>query len=715
MVWVFAFVGALLWVRTASATEGSQQEHRQALEEIRQRYISFLTLNRGTVDDPRFEKEMTRFDEDVQALLDSQILDASHPLYGTFGDVKDERSYRLSHSGFWAVSARTLALAYTRPASKFFKSQLVMQRLSLAFKGYGRWVYPGCPKPANWWAWDIGMPLNLVDTFILLQEHFSDEDRVFLHDTLKHLIRTGTQGGLGANAIWVAWIQFRFGMSVGDLDYANWGYETLNRQSQINSKPGEGIKPDYSYHFHAPGMNMGYGVSHYKDMSGYIFLTHGTAYAVEHPDVHVKWYLDYIRWLLYRNADDLYAYGRAGTRTDGKERTAIYLDATLPLVVLDVPEREEIVADCKRLLADIPEFFSLSHASEQRTVEQSDVAPAALEGFRYYPYSSYAIWRTQSFMGTLRLDCTRNKKWFSIHNENLLGHRITDGHLPLWVDGFETAGTVLPCQDWERLSGITAAPGFVLPRETVGQSEISGCATYADRYGLAAMRLVVQPQPDGARFSALKSYFFLPDAVICLVSDASVTGSEASEKPYTVLAQIPWNRANAQPELIVDGKAVSLNEDKKWNQPFHWLHFRERGLVNLVSRDIELTWKTSTAPWSRINQINAPDGDLDSPRSCSFMVAETIHETAADSVAYAVLPAQTSESVRSWAHNPPVEILRCDASVHAVRARLDNGNTLTGVVFFREAQLEGVTASESPCIMLWDDRGEKATIPLLEK
>ncbi|HNT36305.1 MAG TPA: polysaccharide lyase family 8 super-sandwich domain-containing protein, partial [bacterium] len=557
----------------------------------------------------------------------------SDPLYGTFGDVTDERSHMLTHSGLWARSVRTLALAYSTPASRYHHSDEILQSIAFALKGYGRWVYPGCPKPANWWAWDIGMPMNLVDAYILLQDSLPVTQADFLRDTLKHLVRTGVQKGLGANAIWVAWIQFRFGMSVDNLDYVQWGYETLNRQSQISAQSGDGIKPDYSYHFHAPGMNMGYGVSHYADISRYLFLTQGTPYAMQEPSVHVRWYLEYIRWLVFRDADDLYAYGRAGTRTDGKERAAIILESTLPFVALDSPDHDEIVADCKRLLADVPEFFSLLHASEQLTVEKSRVAPAVLEGFRYYPYSSCGIWRGRDFMGTVRLDSPRNKKWFSIHNENLLGHRIADGHLPLWVDGFETAGGVLPCQDWERLSGITGAAGFVLPRESLGQSTLSGGVSLENKYGLAAMELIVKPAQDGATLSARKSYLFLPDAAICLVSDACVSPSTAAAVPYTVLAQIPWNLPDKRPGLTLDGKELPLIEDKEWTQAFQWLHFRERGLVNLMPRDIHLTWQTTTSPWSRINQIMAPDREMDRLYTCSFLVAEHVH-SCTDALAY---------------------------------------------------------------------------------
>ncbi|HNT34188.1 MAG TPA: hypothetical protein PKH07_04240, partial [bacterium] len=92
VIWIVGIaIGCLLCrAQTASA---NPEENLRALQEIRQRYSDFLTLSRAPIEDKRLRRKVAQFDDDVQSLLDRQILDESDPLYGTFGDVTDERSH----------------------------------------------------------------------------------------------------------------------------------------------------------------------------------------------------------------------------------------------------------------------------------------------------------------------------------------------------------------------------------------------------------------------------------------------------------------------------------------------------------------------------------------------------------------------------------------------------------------------------------------------
>ena len=667
------------------------------MQGLKEKYRTLLTLERPFKEDEAFEKGVAEFDALIQSELDTQILDRSNSLYGTWGDVTDNSSMALSHHGRCAEHLLNLALAYCRPASRFHRNAEVMERIQLWLDGYSKWIYPGCPKPHNWWAWDIGIPYKLVDTLFLLENELPEERKAFLRDTLAHLVKKGVNPGLGANTIWIAWIQFRFGLLTQDRQYVEWGWQALNRQSEIAPGLRDGIKADYSYFMHAPGMNMGYGRPQLMDLSTFIWLTHGTEYQMQDESVHVEWFLRFIRWLVYKDTVDPYVFGRDGTRGRHHTYPTDFLRSALPLTLLGFHQADELIKESRRMLEAMPDFTSLKFMPELQYVKRSLSEPSPREGFRFYPYSSYGVCQREDFRASIRLDSTRNKKWFSIHRENLLGDRIVDGHLPLWVDGKEHSNSVLACQDWERLEGITAAEGYVLGREKLGQTVLTGGVSLQGQYGLAAMDLLVRPEPEGASLRARKSYLFLDDFILCLVQGATVQGDSAV-LPYSILGQMPWT-GNGKPAVLIDGNSRSLDFDRQWQNEFNWVHFGRRGIVCLTPKPVEFSWSNRSGQWSRINKIVAPDNDFEKAYSQSFLTLQRTHDDSQESFAFAVLPAANSEKTADWAKSPPVEILSCDESSHVVRTVTRNGDTLWAAVFF-EGGRAAEMSSDAPLVML---------------
>lgn len=666
------------------------------ISELAQRYRSLLTIERGERMPAKFQKEMDQQDRLIQQVLDKQIMDPSDDLYGTWGEVTDLQSPKLVYNGAWTINVLLLAEAYSRPSSKFHDDEEVLNRLDIAFKGYGKFVYPGCPKPGNWWAWDIGMPMRLVDIYILLKDDLPQETSQFLKSTLAHLTKETPVGGLGANAIWLAWIQFRYGLSTGDRKYLDLGYSCLNRQSMITPGLQDGIKPDYSYSFHAPGLNMGYGTSHFADMSNFVFLTHGTPYEMADEKVHVDFLLEFIRWTLFETSLDVYTCGRAGTRDFPGVRSERLTGPAMALVGLGLQETEQIIAECKRFLAADPDFISLKFAPEQAIIENSPVPVSEMDGFRYFPYTSYGAWHGNDFMASIRVDSTRNKKWFSIHSENLLGHRITDGHLAVWTKNEIEQKGLLPCQDWKRLTAITAAPGYVLPNERIGQTTITGGVSPDDEFGFVAMRLTVQPQPEGPSFRANKSYLMLDNAVICLTSNADVEGDD-SVVPYTSLAQIVADPEEKH-QLTTESFEQTLDAPQEWKQGFDWLWFNNRGLVCLRANAYELSWKTESATWGRINKRIAPNEDWDTIYKASFLTVQRNHETPEDILAYALLPHATQEEVKAWGENNTVELIQTDENVHILKVKTRDYE-ITAMAFFQPTE-EGSFQCDSPALLV---------------
>ena len=62
--------------------------------------------------------------------------------------------------------------------------------------------------------------------------------------------------------------------------------------------PTEGIQHDWSYHFHGPGLNMGYGGDQLFDVSRYIYVTAGSRFQLppEALATHLAWIRNFILW-----------------------------------------------------------------------------------------------------------------------------------------------------------------------------------------------------------------------------------------------------------------------------------------------------------------------------------------------------------------------------------------------------------------------------------
>ena len=117
-----------LFAKPASAEDASV---------VRNRYLSYLKADRGEVKDPRYQKGMAAFDEEVSRELAGQILDPSHEHFGTWGDATDAKDRVIGYNGGWVRHIGPIALAYARPASRYYQDPELLKRVGLALKGYG--------------------------------------------------------------------------------------------------------------------------------------------------------------------------------------------------------------------------------------------------------------------------------------------------------------------------------------------------------------------------------------------------------------------------------------------------------------------------------------------------------------------------------------------------------------------------------------------------
>ena len=137
--------------------------------------------------------------------------------------VVDVNDRRISGGGEAFQPAAELSKAYATPQSRHFRSPALLEAIEGVLERLGVFVYPGCPTPGNWWAWQIGIPMRLGDILLHAGENLPQAVRSRWTETMAYLspdllVRPpGPESG--ANGLWVAFNGFKYGLVTGDARY----------------------------------------------------------------------------------------------------------------------------------------------------------------------------------------------------------------------------------------------------------------------------------------------------------------------------------------------------------------------------------------------------------------------------------------------------------------------------------------------------------------
>jgi hypothetical protein len=416
-----------------------------ALVGLRERFRNLLV--------EKHEDEIRAPDERAQKLVDEQIVDENHSLYGGWGDVSCAEDELLSHGGATFRHLGGLAAAWGTPGSRFEGDDEVALRLNLAWRFYHRFVHVGCAFPNNWWAWQIGIPIQLGDTMLLAGDAFDEDARQDLVDTMKYLVDHIRTEMTGANGMWGAMNYVRYALMSGEEDYVDRASKWAAQECEI--RPVNGILSDYSYSFHGSAVHMGYGRSHFADVGRYVYVMGDSLWQL--PELalsnYVNWLLEFIRWTIVDDGIDPFIIGREISRGESGLKATSIIDGALLAGSAPIPRRDEVLGFCKQAIDD---GLMPSNPVAKELAESLDgEASGALYGARYWPVVEYFSARRPQFTASVKMSSTQTKSWFSINKENLKAKHTSDGHLILRPRGNAFMNGVIPSMDWDRLTGIT--------------------------------------------------------------------------------------------------------------------------------------------------------------------------------------------------------------------------------------------------------------------
>ncbi|MFC0843029.1 polysaccharide lyase 8 family protein [Streptomyces noboritoensis] len=630
---------------------------------------------------------------------------------------------------------RTIAVDWATPGSALSARPELPERIATALNTLYRTQYnENTAEIGNWYSYEIGVPYWLLQTVVALGDRLSAADRErVLRPVLRFVAdpnrRTNNPATVetGANRADKALITVVSGALAGDsarvaagiaavTDTVGGGAADLTRRTTR----GDGYHPDGSFLQHDvvpyPGH---YGLVLLSAIAALTYVTQDTATrlapAVREEfeqvvtDVHAPFLfagsmMEPVRGrMLSRQGETGHDAGHQfiasvvllATTATGEARTRLSRLAARWIAegtwapYLDVSNVGRFAGGLQPVGVPEVEF------AEQLPRVQGDSDDATAH--RTFPQMDRMVHVTRRWSASLGTGSARICRYESINGMNLHGWYTGDGVLYTFLPEQQGhySDAYWPTVDATLLPGATvkdAAPPPLLADPPRTTRSFAGGARFDDRHGVQALDFVSQ---DGT-LSAKKSWFFAPDAVICL--GAAITDSSGA--PVRTAIENRNLGENGTAALLVDGHRDTSPLGRPTVVPHaRWLHLEgTAGYVLLDGYDnkpLTLLREDRTGTWLGIDTGANTHGTSDpyTRRYQKIVLDHGVRPTGA-SYAYAVLPgasaAQTRRAGGRW------KVLANSGQVQAVR--LDGH--LTAASFFSAGAVDRVQVS-GPATAVW--------------
>ncbi|WP_342422552.1 polysaccharide lyase 8 family protein [Paenibacillus sp. FSL E2-0178] len=544
----------------------------------------------------------------------------------------------------------------------------------------------------NWWYWEIGVPIALLETLLLMEELLDTElveqlllpiDK-YVGDPAFHAqwFVAKAPPSTGANLVWKSTAVALAAVIQGDGQKLSAALSALLPVFK-NVSEGDGFYEDGSFIQHDKyAYTGGYGVSLLQDVVRLMVWLHDTPWELpgEARDLTAKWIEDTFVPLMYRGSMLDMASGREISRADSQNHECGHSVITSCLRfsrILDEAEQVRllsrakgwIVADTYKLyLADAPPDTA---AQAGALLDNELVEPAREEAFcKLFAHMDRAVLQGPGFAYSISMFSSRIYSYESINRENLKGWYTSYGMGQLYnSDLGQYADAYWPTVDPCRLPGTTVTNKR--QEHGAGQGRLStksfvGGAVLHNQYGAIAMELEdVVNEADG--LTALKSWFLFGNRIVALGSDIKSLNSARVE---TVIDNRKL-KSLGDHAITADGTRICRKPGSGEIETLNpkWIHMAgsERGAdVGFFFPEqcrVHALCEPRQGSWKEINDAGSPEKLERFYQTLWFGHGEA---PAGDTYAYVLLPGYSEEGTASFAEEPRVRILELNAQVHAV-------------------------------------------------
>jgi chondroitin AC lyase len=557
---------------------------------------------------------------------------------------------------------QTMAKAYQKPDTEFYHNPELLKKINLALN---YWLDNDFQCP-NWWYPQIGVPMALAPTLILMEDNLSKEQ---LDKGIKILDRAKI-GMTGQNKVWLSGNVLLKSLLLRDDATIRKAANSIQEELKISL--GEGIQPDGSFHQHGPQIQFGnYGLAYVGDMIKWIRMLRNTPFYFDESKMSIlrDYLLNGQQWITWKNQMDISACGRQ----------------------LFVGAQRGKAANLAR---DFRQMGTLEPANAvlYKNANQYET----LVGNRHFWCSDFQVQRTPDYYFSVKMCSDRVAGAESCNSENLCGYYLGDGATYLYQSGKEYEN-IFPLWDWKKIPGTTTqqdskdlpvltAAGYRLPTDFVG-------GVSDGKTGIAAMDYL----RDGV--SAKKAWFIFNGQIVCL--GAGITCSSGVQVATSV------NQSFLNGDVIVktNQEKILPSESSETLSP-KWILHDKAGYFFPEGGNLKLETKTVTGSWHKVAAMYK-----DEPIQAKIFKLWFDHgiDPSGKSYAYCIVPQASRAKMEQLEVKPTFRILKNTSDIQEV---VPADGKWGGVVFYQpgKAELFGGISTSQPCIVMLKKENGKLSV-----
>lgn len=564
--------------------------------------------------------------------------------------------------------------AYANVDSPLYKDTALSNALHLSL---GYWLDHNFTSQ-NWWYNDIGVPMDLTNILIMMDDEITLEEFLKATNQMRgsYVIQTGQ------NKVWRAEIRFKIGL----IQYGRGRGNLLGPppkkmeamveilKSEVVLRDKEGIQPDWSFHQHGVQQQFGtYGLSYVSTQSLWAYLLKDTPYEYSEEQIRIlrNYIMEGLSRVLWKGRMDISGMGRQIRPGNQEERTEIAMKA-LQLMIKADPTHSDVYKSVLKFNSGSP---------------SATPVPA---GNYYFWRSAMVAHRMDQYFCSVRMCSRKIQSTESGNGENLLAAHLSDGATYLYKTGKEYHN-IFPVWDWHRIPGTTAYAEGPLPevgwRGLLNENDFVGGLSNGD-HGVATMLY----QRNG--LSAHKSWFFMPDGIVCLGAGIN------SLEDMTVATTIDQRLLQGDVRAGANGHEAVLEEgQEKSAQDLDWIYHNGIGYLFLQGQNVHVNTAVKNGNWQRIYE----NGTSETKSKSVFDVWIDHGNAPRDaSYAYMVLPVMDDkECLMKQTSNPRINVLVNSSSKQVI---YDKDRALLQAVFYKSGSIamedSKTISADHPCIMM---------------
>ncbi|MGW8482631.1 polysaccharide lyase 8 family protein [Microbacterium sp. NPDC055903] len=629
--------------------------------------------------DPRFDAALARIDtaaEDAWSALDTDV-DRTY-LWSDITPTSSGAGSEYIATNYLRIE--TLARAVSTPGSLYFQNASLRSDAVEALQWmYDTWYNPGITASDNWFPWELGGPLPLINSVIMLRDHLASSDVSAWMAAVAHFNPTISHGA-STNRAWDARIFIARGALTGDEGVLTTGSNAvlamLNTQATLgqNGYFADGSFIDHNYFPYTTG----YGLSWFSGVVRMLQWLQGTPWTITDPRVAnvATWAFESYVPVIHRGVINPSLAGRNIARGQDLDHVTgvaamealIQLSSTLGAV-----EQLSLRRHLKGwILSAVPQSDFYERASVFAIAEAltfiDDPAITAWpssSSVAVYPVMDRVAMARPDFQFTLAMHSNRVKNYEMINGENRRAWHTADGMYYLYSgdDLDQFSNHYWPTVDPYRLPGTTVQANTNVASGLSTSSFVGG----VDLDGLSGSATMMLAPP-GNTLHANKSWFLFDEEIVALGSNID----DSSGKQVETIVDNRRLSGAAGNALVVDGVAVPNGAD--WASTFsdvEWMNLAGStpgsgvGYVFPGSASVAGERDTRSGTWATLNSLS-PYNDT-TPRSNTFNTFWLGHgaNPSDASYEYILLPASSPAETSAYAADNPVTILANTPTVHA--------------------------------------------------